>query len=71
VDVGIFTGPDSDLEPCDTSFRGKLMMDEASCVIPSCMNNSVLTRMGGIIANITNAQATYVGTYHMVFVALP
>ena len=68
VDVAIFTGPDSDLVACDSSFRTGQSMDEAACHISACVNNSISTRLGGIVGNITKKQASYVGTYHLVFV---
>ena len=68
VDVAIFTGPDSDLVACDSSFRTGASMDEAACHLNSCVNNSAASRLSGIVGNITTKQASYVGTFHLVFV---
>jgi hypothetical protein len=69
VDVGIFTGPD--LVHCSSSFRKKQNLDDAGCVLPTCVNNGGTSKLSGIVGNLTTTQATYVGAYNLVFVTLP
>lgn len=69
VDTAIFLGPN--LDTCDGSFRGKLQMDQSACILTNCTNTSANTLLQGIVGNITTAQATYAGTYHLFFASLP